>query len=210
MRDSVAQPDEVRSTLSPARSTRTRGSGTHLIAEWLQLQQGYLAKYWLDEIKNRVTLSKEVEHLLDRFLEFLTAMIPRVLGYHGKSTWGLWKCAAQLFGALLGDRRGLAAGEVLLSKSSRSPERDSYGSSSRRAHGPKWSDPLPLRRGPSQSLSRQRCDSRQHRTYGWTFLFTVPGKWCSEGALGPTLVGSGGTAPRDRSRAQSRDPLSRP
>ena len=112
MRDSVAQADEVRSTLSPARSTRTRGSGTHLIAEWLELQQGYLAKYWLDEIKRRVTLSKEVEHLLSRFLELLTAMIPRALGYHGKSTLSLWKRAAELFGAL-GARRGLAAGEVV-------------------------------------------------------------------------------------------------
>lgn len=112
MRDSVAHPDEVRSTSSPARSTRTRGSGTRLIVESLELQQGYLARYWLEEIKNRVTLNRDVENLLDRFLEILTAMIPRALGYHGTSTWGLWKRAAELFGAL-GARRGLAAGEVV-------------------------------------------------------------------------------------------------
>ena len=112
MRDSVAQPDEVRSTSSPARSPRTRGSGTHLIVESLELQQGHLARYWLAEIKNRVTLNRDVEHLLDRFLKLLTAMIPRALGYHGTSTWDLWKRAAELFGAL-GARRGLAAGEVV-------------------------------------------------------------------------------------------------
>ena len=112
MRDSVAHPDEVRSTSSPARSTRTRGSGTRLIVESLELQQGYLARYWLEEIKNRVTLNRDVENLLDRFLEILTAMIPRALGSHGTSTWGLWKRAAELFGAL-GARRGLAAGEVV-------------------------------------------------------------------------------------------------
>ena len=128
MRDSVARPVEIQSAVSPARASRRRPPDTDHIAEWLELQQGYLARYWLDEIKNRVTLSREVGHLL----ELLTAMIPRVLGYHGKSTWGLWKRAAELFGALLGARRGLALGEVLLSKSSRSSERDSYGSSSRR------------------------------------------------------------------------------
>ena len=111
MRDSVAQPAPTRSAPSPPRSTRTPPD-TRRIAEWLELQQGYLAKYWLDEIKHRVTLSEEVEHLLCRFFELLTAMIPSAVGQHRVAVCGLWKRAAELFGTL-GARRGLAAGEVV-------------------------------------------------------------------------------------------------
>jgi len=112
MRDSVARPVEIQSAVSPARASRRLPPDTDHIAEWLELQQGYLARYWLAEIMHRVTLSEEEEHLLGRFLELLTAMIPRSLGQHRVAVCGLWKRAAELFGAL-GARRGLAAGEVV-------------------------------------------------------------------------------------------------
>ena len=110
MRD-FAQPAEIRSSLSPARSTRPTPD-THQVGEWLESQRGFLAGYWFEEVLYRVSVDQEMERVLERFLNLLTSMIPGALDHRRASVDRVWKSAAELYGAL-GAKRGLAAGDIV-------------------------------------------------------------------------------------------------
>ena len=120
MRDS-AQPAEVPSSRSPARSARpsthpspspTRPSSDRRLGDWLEAQRGSLATYWFDEILHRVSMEPEMERVLERFLNLLTRMIPGALDHRRSVVDPVWKRAAELYGTL-GAQRGLAAGDIV-------------------------------------------------------------------------------------------------
>ena len=73
-----AQPAEIRPSRSPARSKHPAPSKQRL-GDWLEVQREFLAKYWLEEILHRVSMDKEMERILERFLNLLTRMIPAAL-----------------------------------------------------------------------------------------------------------------------------------
>ena len=110
MRD-FAQPSEIRPSRSPARSTHPVPN-THHVREWLEGQRGFLARYWLEEVLHRVSMDREMERVLERFLNLLTGMIPGALDHRRSAVDPLWKSAAELYGAL-GAKRGLAAGDIV-------------------------------------------------------------------------------------------------
>ena len=116
MRD-FAQPAEIRSSQSPARSTYPSPSThpapeTHHLGDWLEVQRGFLARYWFEEILHRVGMDQEMERVLERFLNLLTQMIPGALDHRRSAVDPVWKSAAELYGAL-GAKRGLAAGDIV-------------------------------------------------------------------------------------------------
>lgn len=116
MRD-FAQPAEIRPSQSPARSTypspRARPApNTHNFGDWLDVQQGFLAKYWFEEILHRVSMDQEMERILERFIRLLTCMIPAAFDHRRTAVDAVWKSAAELYGAL-GANRGLAAGDIV-------------------------------------------------------------------------------------------------
>jgi len=136
MRDS-AQPAEIPSSRSPARSAhpssgtphpsssarqpspgtiQPTSSTTHpahkSLGEWLEVQRGFLAGYWFDEILHRVSMEPEMERILERFLNLLTRMIPGALDHRRSVVDPVWKRAAELYGTL-GAQRGLAAGDIV-------------------------------------------------------------------------------------------------
>ncbi len=129
MRDS-AQPAEIPSSRSPARSENPSSgarqpspgtiqptpSTTHpahkSLGEWLEVQRGFLAGYWFDEILHRVSMEPEMERVLERFLNLLTRMIPGALDHRRSVVDPVWKRAAELYGTL-GAQRGLAAGDIV-------------------------------------------------------------------------------------------------
>ena len=110
MRD-FAQPAEIRPPRSPTRST-SPASKTHDLGEWLELQRGFLAKYWFEEVLHRVTLDQEMERVLERFIDLLTSMIPGALDHRRSAVDPVWKRAAELYGTL-GAQRRLAAGDIV-------------------------------------------------------------------------------------------------
>ncbi len=110
MRD-FAQPAEIRPSRSSTRSKHPPPD-THHLGEWLELQRGFLAKYWFEEVLHRVSMDQEMERTLERFLNFLTRMIPGALDHRRAGVDPVWKNAAELYGAL-GAKRGLAAGDIV-------------------------------------------------------------------------------------------------
>jgi len=110
MRD-FAQPAEIRPSRSSIRSKHVPPDAHHL-GEWLEVQRGFLAKYWFEELLHRVSMDQEMERILERFLDFLTRMIPAALDHRRTGVDSVWKSAAELYGAL-GAKRGLAAGDVV-------------------------------------------------------------------------------------------------
>ena len=128
MRDS-AQPAEIPSSRSPARSAHPSPSTAHPspstahpppstahpppdLGEWIEAQRGFLAIYWFDEILHRVSMEPEMERILERFLNLLTRMIPGALDHRRSVVDPVWKRAAELYGTL-GAQRGLAAGDIV-------------------------------------------------------------------------------------------------
>ena len=116
MRD-FAQPAEIQPSQSPARSSHP-SSHTHPapdtrhLGDWLEVQRGFLARYWFEEILHRVSMDEEMEHVLERFLTLLTRMIPGAFDHRRSEVDAVWKSAAELYGAL-GAKRGLAAGDIV-------------------------------------------------------------------------------------------------
>ena len=110
MRDFV-QPAEIQPSPSPARSKHPP-PGTHHLGDWLEIQRGFLAKYWFEEILHRVSMDQEMERVLERFLNLLTRMIPGAFDHRRSAVDPAWKSAAELYGAL-GAKRGLAAGDIV-------------------------------------------------------------------------------------------------
>ena len=106
-----AQPAEIRPSPSPTRSKHPPSVPYHL-GEWLEIQRGFLAKYWFEEILHRVSMDQEVERVLERFLDVLTRMIPGALDHRRSGVDSVWKSAAELYGAF-GAKRGLAAGDIV-------------------------------------------------------------------------------------------------
>ncbi len=129
MRDS-AQPAEIPSSRSPARSAHpypgtthpspgtthpapdTRPSPDKHLGEWLEGQREFLAVYWFEEILHRVSMEPEMERIIHRFLDLLTRMIPGALDHRRSVVDPVWKRAAELYGTL-GAQRGLAAGDIV-------------------------------------------------------------------------------------------------
>ncbi len=136
MRDS-AQSAEIPSSRSPARSAHPSSGTPHPsssarqpspgtvqptpgtthpahknLGEWLEVQRGFLAVYWFDEILRRVSMEPEMERVLERFLNLLTRMIPGALDHRRSVVDPVWKRAAELYGTL-GAQRGLAAGDIV-------------------------------------------------------------------------------------------------
>ena len=116
MRD-FAQPAEIQPSQSPARSSYPSPSthpdpDTHHLGDWLEVQRGFLARYWFEEILHRVSMDEEMEHVLERFLNLLTRMIPGAFDHRRSSVDPVWKRAAELYGTL-GAKRGLAAGDIV-------------------------------------------------------------------------------------------------
>ena len=109
MRD-FAQPAEIRPSRSPARSKHP--APNTLLGDWLEVQRGFLARYWFEEILHRVSMDQEMERILERFLDLLTRMIPGALDHRRSAVDPVWKSAAELYGAL-GAKRGLAAGDIV-------------------------------------------------------------------------------------------------
>ncbi len=110
MRD-FAQPAEIRPSRSPVARTHPSPS-THHLGDWLEVQRGFLARYWFEEILHRVSMDQEMERVLERFLNLLTRMIPGALDHRRSAVDPVWKSAAELYGAL-GAKRGLAAGDIV-------------------------------------------------------------------------------------------------
>ena len=110
MRD-FAQPAEIQPSPSPARSKHPPPD-THHLGDWLEVQRGFLAKYWFEEILHRVSMDQEMERVLERFLNLLTRMIPGAFDHRRSAVDPAWKSAAELYGAL-GAKRGLAAGDIV-------------------------------------------------------------------------------------------------
>ena len=110
MRD-FAQPAEIRPSRSPARSKHP-APNTHHLGDWLEVQRGFLARYWFEEILHRVSMDQEMERVLERFLNLLTRMIPGALDQRRSAVDPVWKSAAELYGTL-GAKRGLAAGDIV-------------------------------------------------------------------------------------------------
>ena len=110
MRD-FAQPAEIRPSRSPERIKRP-APNTHHLGDWLEVQRGFLARYWFEEILHRVSMDQEMERILERFLNLLTRMIPGALDHRRSAVDPVWKSAAELYGAL-GAKRGLAAGDIV-------------------------------------------------------------------------------------------------
>ena len=106
-----AQPAESRSSRSSSRTSHPFPATTHF-GEWLEIQRGFLAKYWLEEILHRVSMEQEMERILERFLNLLTRMIPGALDHRRSAVDPVWKRAAEFYGAL-GAQRGLAAGDIV-------------------------------------------------------------------------------------------------
>ncbi len=116
MRDSV-QPSEIPSSRSPFTSTHPSSGTTHPspsrnLGEWLELQRGFLAVFWFEEILHRVRMEPEMERILERFLQLLTRMIPGAFDHRRSAVDPVWKRAAELYGSL-GAQRGLAAGDIV-------------------------------------------------------------------------------------------------
>ena len=109
MRD-FAQPAEIRPSRSPARSKHP--APNTLLGDWLEVQRGFLARYWFEEILHRVSMDQEMERILERFLDLLTRMIPGALDHRRSAVDPVWKSAAELYGAL-GAKRSLAAGDIV-------------------------------------------------------------------------------------------------
>ena len=110
MRD-FAQPAEIQPSQSPARSKHP-AQDTHDLGDWLEVQRGFLARYWFEEILHRVSMDQEMERILERFLNLLTRMIPGAFDHRRSAVDPVWKSAAELYGAL-GAKRGLAAGDIV-------------------------------------------------------------------------------------------------
>ncbi len=110
MRD-FAQPAEIQPSPSPARS-KHRVPDTRHLGDWLEVQRGFLARYWFGEILHRVSMDQEMERVLERFLNLLTRMIPGAFDHRRSAVDPAWKSAAELYGAL-GAKRGLAAGDIV-------------------------------------------------------------------------------------------------
>ena len=110
MRD-FAQPAEIQPSRSPATSTHP-SSHTHHLGEWLEIQRGFVARYWFEEVLHRVSSDQEMERVLERFLNLLTRMIPGALDHRRSVVDPVWKRAAELYGTL-GAQRGLAAGDIV-------------------------------------------------------------------------------------------------
>ena len=110
MRD-FAQPAEIRSSRSPARSKHP-AVNTSRLGDWLEVQRELLAAYWFEEILHRVSMDQEMERVLERFLALLTRLIPGALDHRRSAVDPLWKSAAELYGAF-GAKRGLAAGDIV-------------------------------------------------------------------------------------------------
>ncbi len=110
MRD-FAQPAEIRPSRSPARSPHPPPD-TRRLGDWLEVQRGFLARYWFEEILHRVSMDQEMERILERFLDLLTRMIPGALDHRRSAGDPVWKRAAELYGTL-GAHRGLAAGDIV-------------------------------------------------------------------------------------------------
>ena len=116
MRD-FAEPAEIQPSQYPARSSHPSSSthparDTHHLGDWLEVQGGFLARYWFEEILYRVSMDEEMEHVLERFLTLLTRMIPGAFDHRRSEVDAVWKSAAELYGAL-GAKRGLAAGDIV-------------------------------------------------------------------------------------------------
>lgn len=114
MRDSLAENlESSTSPSSPSPSTRPSDKRRPSLEIWLRSRAPAIAAHWHSEIVRRAAVQdEELVDLLDRFLRFLSALVPTCLGTERRSTVEVLREAATLYGAL-GSVRGLAAGEVV-------------------------------------------------------------------------------------------------